>query len=105
MTNLFAGIPNALPEELTEIVAEHEHIRIERIVSHGHRSPDDFWYDQDEHEWVVLMAGRGRLVFADGRDPVTLGPGDCLAIKPHERHRVDWTEPNTDTVWLAVFYW
>lgn len=36
--------------------------------------------------------------------PVRMGPGDSLLIRPHERHRVAWTAPGVDTVWLAVFY-
>jgi cupin 2 domain-containing protein len=103
VANLFAGVPPSLPAELTEVLADRGHVRIERIVSRGHRSPDDFWYDQAEHEWVVVLAGRARVAFDDERDPVTLGPGDFLDIAAHQRHRVEWTDPNADTIWLAVF--
>ena len=51
MNNLFADLPTDLPEELVEVLTENKHVRIERIISTGHASPDDFWYDQDEHEW------------------------------------------------------
>ena len=53
--NLFADIPNALPEELIEVLAENRHVRIDRIVSTGHASPEGFWYDQAE--WVVVLKG------------------------------------------------
>ena len=79
-------------------------MRIERIVSRGHASPPDFWYDQDWHEFVLLMSGRARLELADGAPVVELEPGDWLDIKAHVRHRVDWTDPEQDTVWLAVHY-
>jgi len=50
MNNLFANLPTNLPEELIEVLVQSKPIRIERIVPHGHASPDDFWYDQDENE-------------------------------------------------------
>ncbi|MBI3822572.1 MAG: cupin domain-containing protein [Planctomycetes bacterium] len=77
-------------------------VRIERIASHGHASPDDFWYDQDQHEWVALLKGAARLRFDDGT--VEMKPGDCINIPAHKRHRVEWTTPEEPTIWLAVLY-
>ncbi|MFG0320678.1 MAG: cupin domain-containing protein [Planctomycetota bacterium JB042] len=102
VANLFDDIPRALPEERVDLLARSEGVRVERIVSRGHRSPDGFWYDQDEDEWVAVLAGRATLRFADGRT-VELGPGDHLDIPARVRHRVDRTAPDTETVWLAVF--
>ena len=79
-------------------------LRVERIVSLGQASPPGFWYDQAEGEWVLLLAGAARLRFADEPEARLLGPGDWLDIAPHRRHRVDWTDPASPTVWLAVFY-
>ena len=79
-------------------------LRIERIVSRGQASPSGFWYDQPEAEWVMVLAGAARLRFQDEAQARVLGPGDCLDIAPHRRHRVDWTDPSAATVWLAVFY-
>jgi cupin 2 domain-containing protein len=39
---------------LIEVLLADRHIRIERIVSEGHASPEGFWYDQSEHEWVLV---------------------------------------------------
>ncbi len=47
MNNLFADLSADLSEELVEVLAENKHVRIERIVSTGHASPDGFWYDQE----------------------------------------------------------
>lgn len=102
MDNLFANLPPQLPEELATVLAENKHVRIERIVSTGHSSPEDFWYDQDEHEWVIVLKGEAKLKFADGKT-VSMMPGDFLQIPAHRRHRVQWTTPNETTVWLAVF--
>jgi cupin 2 domain-containing protein len=104
MHNLFADLPQTLPEELTETLVESTHVRIERIVSTGQPSPDNFWYDQEEHEWVVVLKGQARLLFADDAQPIHLQAGDCVNILAHRRHRVQWTCPDEPTVWLAVFY-
>ena len=79
-------------------------LRIERIVSTGQCSPPDFWYDQPEGEWVIVLQGAARLRFADENEARTLQAGDFIDIAPHRRHRVDWTDPTQTTVWLAVFY-
>jgi cupin 2 domain-containing protein len=102
--NLFELIPAELPAELVETLCRTGAVRIERIVSRGQASPAGFWYDQDWHEFVLLVSGRSRVAFADGRPAVELAAGDWLDIRAHVRHRVDWTDPEQDTVWLAVYY-
>jgi cupin 2 domain-containing protein len=102
--NLFAELPGARAHEIVERLAGNGAVRIERIVSHGQASPEGFWYDQDEAEFVVLLAGAARLRLADEAEPRELAPGDCLDIAAHRRHRVEWTDPAQPTVWLAVFY-
>lgn len=79
-------------------------VRIERIVSRGHASPPGFWYDQEETEWVALLAGEAELRFEQGDIRLQLRPGDHVTIAPRQRHRVEWTSPDVETVWLAVFY-
>lgn len=101
--DLGAAIPEALPEEFAEVLARGENVRIERIVSRGHRSPPGHWYDQDENEWVLLVQGEARLRFAGDR-LVHLAAGGYVDIPAHCRHRVEWTAQDADTVWLAVFY-
>lgn len=107
LTNLFAAIPDSLPEELTETLLAGSRLRIERIVSHGQASPPGFWYDQNEHEWVLLVQGAARLRIKAANDTeqiVALQPGDFLHLPAHEQHRVEWTRPDEVTIWLAVFY-
>lgn len=79
-------------------------MRIERIVSHGHASPEDFWYDQDQAEWVIVLKGSAELLFEHEGATHLLGPGDYVAIPPHARHRVTATDPSGPTVWLAVHH-
>ena len=102
--NIFKHIPDSLPEELTERLASGNNIRIERIVSRGHATMPEEWYDQEENEFVVLLSGGARLLFKDSTEPVDMNPGDWLIIPPHRSHRVEHTTPDIDTVWLAVFY-
>lgn len=101
--NIFTQIPQSLPDELTEVLLTHDDLRIERIVSRGHTSPPGFWYEQEEHEWILLLSGAARLAYDSG-DTVALKPGDHLLIPAHCRHRVEWTQPDQDTIWLAIFY-
>lgn len=101
--NLLRDLPDARADEAVTRLAAGTTLRIERIVSHGQASPEGFWYDQDEAEFVLLLAGAARLRFADGA-VTALGPGDWVDIAPHRRHRVAWTDPERPTVWLAVFY-
>jgi cupin 2 domain-containing protein len=103
LTNLFAGIPEHLPEELIQPILSTPGVRIERIVSLGHSSPEGFWYDQETQEWVLLVKGSARLVF-DGEEPIDLQPGSFVNILAHKRHRVEWTDPDQPTIWLAIHY-
>lgn len=103
MNNLFNDIPDDLPEEWFDTLVSTGPIRIERIVSRGQASPEEGWFDSDEHEFVVLLAGAARLEYPDGRT-YRLQAGDWLEIPAHEKHRVAWTDPGADTVWLAVHY-
>lgn len=100
--NLLASVPSNLPDELFEVLLSRSNVRIERIVSHGHSSPKDFWYDQNEHEFVVVLQGVARLRFEDGE--IELRSGSFVEIPAHKRHRVEWTTPDEPTVWLAIHY-
>jgi len=100
--NLFTDLPENIPDELLTTLLKAANIRIERIVSHGHVSPDGLWYDPDEHEWVVVVKGAARLQFED--KIVEMKPGDFVNIPAHRKHRVEWTTPDEPTIWLAVFY-
>ncbi|WP_319585324.1 cupin domain-containing protein [uncultured Desulfobulbus sp.] len=92
------------PEERFDQLLSSGTVRIERIVSTGQASPPGFWYDQDENEWVTLLAGAAELHFEDEPGPRRLQPGDWINIPTHCLHRVAWTDPDQPTVWLAVFY-
>ena len=104
MNNLFSSLPDHLPQELVETLLETESLRIERIVSRGHTSPTDDWYDQRQHEWVILLRGAAELRFEADPETRRLQAGDYLNIPAGARHRVEWTHPDQPTIWLAIHY-
>ena len=103
IVNILRDLPNQLFVETFEDILKTPNIRIERILSHGHSSPEEGWYDQDENEWVMVLKGEGILEFEDGK-VVTLREGDYVNIPAHVKHKVAGTAPDEVTVWLAVFY-
>ncbi|WP_299592187.1 cupin domain-containing protein [uncultured Microbulbifer sp.] len=103
MKNIFSSVPNFCQQEKFVELLSRENVRIERIISQGHSTPEGEWYDQDENEWVMVLQGAGRLLFEDGKE-LLLEVGDYVNISAHERHRVIWTHPTETTTWLAVFY-
>lgn len=102
LSNLFADLPADFHDEQFATLLKGSNIRIERIVSHGQESPEGFWYDQDQSEWVLIVAGAARLRFED--QIIDMKPGDFLNIPAHRRHRVEWTTPDEPTIWLAFYY-
>jgi cupin 2 domain-containing protein len=102
--NLLARLPARLSDEALEVLAEAGNVRIERIISLGHASPEGVWYDQPQAEFVVLIAGEAHVEFEGESQPRELKPGDYLVIPAHCRHRVAWTTSDEPSVWLAVHY-
>jgi cupin 2 domain-containing protein len=100
--NLLAGLSARRAGEQVERLVGGRDFRIERIVSTGQASPPGFWYDQPDDEFVVLLAGAARLRFEGDDCSLDLEPGDWIEIPAHVRHRVEWTQADPPTVWLAV---
>jgi len=103
LSNLLANLPGALAGEQFDALFAGQQFRLERIVSTGQTTPPGQWYDQDEEEWVLLLAGEAELEFADNRR-IRLVAGDHVQIPAHCPHRVSYTSQAEPTVWLALFY-
>jgi len=101
--NIFTSIPDSQDRETFEQIIQDKNVRIERIVSRGQTSPESGWYDQDQGEWIILLKGGAVITFEDGSE-VKLSAGDYTNLPAHTRHRVSWTDPGTETIWLAVHY-
>ncbi len=97
--SLFSGTTLSSAEELFTTLFEKPGLKVERIDSQGQASPDGFWYDQPQDEWVVLLRGSARLEI-EAQPPLTLHPGDHVTLPSHTRHRV--LETSQDALWLAV---
>jgi len=102
--NIYSSIPVDIPKELIQDILTAGSFKIERIESKGNSSPEGFWYDQDQNEWVLLHKCGAGLMFEGTDEIFELKPGDYVNIPAHLKHRVEWTEPNTETVWVAVMY-
>ena len=103
LQNIFDSIPENLDEEVFDLLLKNENIKIERIISKGHTSPKSGWYNQNKNEWVIVLKGEALISFEDGKD-IKLKVGSHLHISAHTKHKVKWTAPETETIWLAVFY-
>ncbi len=104
MVNLFDDLPTGgLDEDVTTLL-ETSGARLVRIVSTGQATPDGEWYDQDDNEWVVVLRGSAGLKFEGEDDVRVLSAGDYVDIPAHIRHRVEWTDADEPTVWLALHY-
>jgi cupin 2 domain-containing protein len=101
--NLFAGLPDS-PDETFETLLKKPGIKIERIISSGQATPEGEWYDQEEDEWVLLVCGTAGLLIEGEPFPRRLEAGDFLFLPAGCRHRVEWTDPEVKSVWLAVHF-
>jgi len=102
--NIYSDIPEYIPREIFEELTSTDRIRIERIISRGHSTPEGDWYDQDNDEWVILLKGKANLLFEGESSSRELHPGDYLHIPARKKHRVESTSPAEETIWLAVHY-
>jgi cupin 2 domain-containing protein len=102
--SLHEGIPDELPEEFFDAIYSSANIVIERIVSRGHASPPGFWYDQEKKEFALVVKGSAGLKFENTDEVVVLAAGDYISIDAHVKHRVEWTDPACETIWLTVHY-
>ncbi len=104
VANIFAEIPNQLVAEHFTTLRTAQRLRIERIVTPAHAPGPGPWYDQDQHEWILLLRGSAALEFQGDGEPTELLPGAYLNIPAHRAHRVAWTDAHEETVWLAIHY-
>ncbi|MEX3008788.1 cupin domain-containing protein [Hoeflea sp. TYP-13] len=101
--NLFSALPaEQTNEEIFDQLLRVPGARIERIISTGQSTPEGEWYDQEDDEWVVLLAGAARLQVEGEAEERELDVGDWMLLPAHCRHRVTWTQIDPPTVWLAI---
>jgi cupin 2 domain-containing protein len=101
VNNIFSSVGENSTGEDFATLFQNSSLTIRRIVSHSHGSPEGFWYDQGEDEWVMVLRGEANLEFAGG-EVVEMKEGDYLMIPRRVKHRVGGT--SSETIWLAVHF-
>ena len=102
--NIFKEIPSTFKKEIFENILLTENFKLERILSKGHVTPPNEWYNQDQNEWVLLLKGSADLQIEGKKDWVHLAAGDYILIPAHVKHRVEWTQKTEETIWLALHF-
>lgn len=100
--NIFADIQGSVSEEIFETILNNDSFKLEKIVSTGQSTPAGEWYDQEADEWVIMLTGSAGLSFEGQKGIKALKPGDYLLIPAHTIHRIEWTDNNEKTTWLAI---
>lgn len=100
--NIFDCLPADTSREHFETILQNSEFKLERIVSYGQASAEGEWYDQDWDEWVLVIKGSAGLRLEGEEGIRTLKPGDTVFLPAHLRHRVEWTQADSETVWLAL---
>ena len=103
LNNIFELLPEDVDKEIFENLIESGSVKVERIISRGQASPPVGWYDQNQAEWVMILQGEAIICVEDDGD-YHLVAGGYLNIPAHTRHRVKWTSPEIETIWLAIHY-
>lgn len=104
LNNIFKNLPDASHNEIFEDLLARPGMKVERIVSQGQATPPEDWLVSDWDEWVLLLKGKACLLLAGDSKPFELVPGDYLLIPAGTNHRVEWTDPDGPTVWLAMHF-
>lgn len=104
VSNIYSNIPDDLTHEVFEEILRNGPLKLERIISKGHETPKDQWYDQGKDEWVLLLKGSAGLMIEGEDEILVLKPGDYILLPAHLKHRVEWTDTEEETIWLAVFF-
>jgi len=89
-------------KEVIETILKNSNVKIKRIISTGQSSIENFWYNQKENEFVLLLQGEAGIEFED--DNIKLKKGDYCLIPKHKKHRVSYTKSNEITIWLCIFF-
>jgi cupin 2 domain-containing protein len=97
--NVFEQVPNEDGVEKSYPLWALKSFDLEKIVSYGQPTQEDYWYDQARDEWVMLVKGTAVLLFDPG-GLVTLNAGDFLIIPAHLKHRVE--QCSSDAIWIAL---
>ncbi|MFW5792667.1 MAG: cupin domain-containing protein [Bacteroidota bacterium] len=94
-------IPSEQEAEFFEVLHQNKNIKIERIISKGHITDKNKWYNQKTDEWVLLIQGQAKIEFEENKI-IELKSGDYILIPAGKKHKVIYTSKNPYCVWLAI---
>lgn len=100
-------LESALPpagEERVQVLQRGNGWRLLLIASNAFQSSEAVWLDQPDHEWVMVLRGSARLRLQEPDATLDLSAGDHLHLTPHRLHRVERTDPDPGTLWLALHW-
>ncbi|MCX7833836.1 MAG: cupin domain-containing protein [Ignavibacteria bacterium] len=106
MLNNFLNIKKHNPnskEEIFENIISEKNITIERIISFGQKTEKDKWLYDKRNEWVILLRGKAKILFEDGKI-YKMQKGDYILIKSKTKHKVLYTSKKPPCIWLAIYY-
>ena len=103
LKNIFSTQDINSENEFIEDLLKTDNFKVERIISEGHVTEKNFWYDQETNEFVLLIKGEAKIKY-ENEEIVLLAPGDWLIIPAHKKHRVEWTSETEKTFWLTIHY-
>ncbi len=104
ISNFFSHTHSVTSEEIFETLVSTRNVKIERIISKGQGTPDNEWLTQNLSEWVILLKGSAILSFEESKKTIKMNPGDYILIPANTKHRVEWTDPDNQSFWLAIHF-
>ena len=78
-------------------------VNIDQIISKCHRSPASGLHEQAHNKWGIVLKRQAIILF-NNQNEVHLNEGDYIEILALQTHRVSWTDPQIEMLWLAVHY-
>ena len=102
--NIYSKISSPTQNEYFEKILTDKNFVLERIISTGQSTPENTWCQQDQDEWVILLKGKAKILFETEECSTLLKPGDYIHIPAYLKHRIQWTDPKTKTIWLALHF-
>ncbi|MGA2298938.1 MAG: cupin domain-containing protein [FCB group bacterium] len=102
--NIFSEIPTDLSQEIFHDIIKNNNFKLEKIISTGQSTPAGQWLEEAQNEWVILLKGSAELLFENNMQKIKLKPGDYLFIPSYTKHRVETTDKEKETIWLALHY-
>ena len=96
---------DALDEkQFIESLLKKRNFNLTRIVSKGQATPEGQWDEQDMDEWFMVVKGSAGLKFKGEDEIRVMNSGDYIILPAHCPVKVEWTDQEQETIWLALHY-